>query len=82
MYEDEALAAMIERLTELDRVHSLNDQGGAPVTLQQDSVGCLPRIDSLQQQPMAQAEERRRVMQRPRIRSAHVGCARVEVAGA
>ena len=48
----------------------MNTEGRAPVTLQQDSVGRLSRMDAMQQQAMAQAEERRRGAERTRIKAA------------
>ena len=38
-----------------------------PVALDQQSVGRLSRMDAMQQQAMAQAEERRRAIERQRI---------------
>ncbi len=70
MTEDEARTALAERLAELDRLDVLSAEGRAPVTLQQDSVGRLSRMDAMQQQAMAQAEERRRGAERIRIRAA------------
>jgi len=70
MTEDEARTALAERLAELDRLDALSVEGRAPVTLQQDSVGRLSRMDAMQQQAMAQAEERRRGAERIRIRAA------------
>lgn len=70
MTEDAARTALTERLAELDRLDALSEEGRAPVTLQQDSVGRLSRMDAMQQQAMAQAEERRRVGERSRIRAA------------
>lgn len=70
MTDEEARTALTERLAELDRLDALSEEGRAPVTLQQDSVGRLSRMDALQQQAMAQAEERRRQAERARIRSA------------
>ncbi len=72
MSDDEARAALHARLAELDEQDALSSEGRAPVTLQQDSVGRLSRIDAMQQQAMAQAEERRRAAERVRIRSALV----------
>jgi DnaK suppressor protein len=68
--EDEARKALEARLAELDRLDALSAEGRAPVTLQQDSVGRLSRIDAMQQQAMAQAEQRRRAAERSRIRVA------------
>lgn len=70
MNEEEARTALTERLAELDRLDALSEEGRAPVTLQQDSVGRLSRMDAMQQQAMAQAEERRRMAERSRIRAA------------
>ena len=70
MTEEQARTALTERLAELDRLDALSEEGRAPVTLQQDSVGRLSRMDAMQQQAMAQAEERRRVAERSRIRAA------------
>lgn len=70
MTEDEARTALTERLAELERLDALSAEGRAPVTLQQDSVGRLSRMDAMQQQAMAQAEERRRQAERARIKLA------------
>ena len=60
MTEDEARTALAERLAELDRRDALSEEGRAPVTLQQDSVGRLSRMDAMQQQSMDLAKEERR----------------------
>lgn len=70
MTEDEARTALAQRLAELDRLDKLSEEGRAPVVLQQDSVGRLSRMDAMQQQAMAQAEQRRRAAQRARIAAA------------
>jgi DnaK suppressor protein len=70
MTEDEARTALTERLAELDRLDALSDEARAPVALQQDSVGRLSRMDAMQQQAMAQAEQRRREAERIRIKAA------------
>lgn len=70
MTEDEARTALAVRLAELDRLDAMSDEARAPVTLQQDAVGRLSRMDALQQQAMAQAEGRRRDAERSRIRAA------------
>lgn len=70
MTEDEAHEMLQARLEELDRLDAMSAGGRAPVTLQQDAVGRLSRMDALQQQAMAQAEERRREAERRRIRAA------------
>lgn len=70
MTEEQARTALTARLAELDRLAALSEEGRAPVTLQQDAVGRLSRMDAMQQQAMAQAEERRRAAERSRIRAA------------
>ncbi|MFB0612115.1 TraR/DksA C4-type zinc finger protein [Aurantiacibacter poecillastricola] len=70
MNESDARTALSQRLAELNRLDALSAEDRAPVTLQQDSVGRLSRMDAMQQQAMAQAEERRREAERARIRAA------------
>ena len=70
MTDNEARTALTGRLAELDRLDAISADGRAPVTLQQDSVGRLSRMDAMQQQAMAQAEERRRNAERTRIAAA------------
>lgn len=70
MTEDEARAALLARQTELTEEDRISAEGREPVTLQQDSVGRLSRMDAMQQQAMAQAQERRRAQERTRIGSA------------
>lgn len=70
MRETEARAALEARLSELDEQDRLSDESRAPVTLQQDSVGRLSRMDAMQQQAMALAAERRRKAERTRIKAA------------
>ena len=72
MTEEEARDALTARLAELDRLDALGAEGREPVTLQQDSVGRLSRMDAMQQQAMAKAEERRRHAERARIKAALV----------
>lgn len=48
----------------------MSAEGRAPVTLQQDSVGRLSRMDAMQAQAMALAAERRRASERRRIDAA------------
>ena len=72
MTEDEARKSLEARLAELDALDVMSAEGRAPVTLQQDSIGRLSRIDAMQQQAMAQAEERRRAAERQRLRAALV----------
>ncbi|MEL6529842.1 MAG: TraR/DksA family transcriptional regulator [Pseudomonadota bacterium] len=70
MTEDEARTALQVRQAELDREDSANADSRDTVELQQDSVGRLSRMDAIQQQAMAQAQERRRAQERVRIRAA------------
>ncbi|ABC64522.1 TraR/DksA C4-type zinc finger protein [Erythrobacter litoralis] len=67
MTEEEAKAALLVRQAELAEEDRISAEGRAPVTLQQDSVGRLSRMDAMQQQAMAQAQERRRNAERARI---------------
>lgn len=63
-----------KRLTELqemlDRESVASKETRATVELDQQSVGRLSRQDALQRQAMAEAEERRRSLQRKRIKAA------------
>jgi len=70
MTEDEARAALAARATQLAEQDRISAEGRAPVALQQDSVGRLSRMDAMQQQAMAQAQERRRNQERARIKAA------------
>lgn len=70
MTGEEARAALRKRLAELEREDGANADSRDTVELQQDSVGRLSRMDALQQQAMAQAQERRRESERKRILAA------------
>lgn len=70
MTQDEARAALLKRQAELDEEDRISAEGRAPVELQQDSVGRLSRMDAMQQQAMAQAQERRRAAERKRTEAA------------
>nr|WP_255548024.1 TraR/DksA C4-type zinc finger protein [Erythrobacter ani] len=61
---------MLKRQAQLAEEDRISAEGRAPVTLQQDSVGRLSRMDAMQQQAMAQAQERRRAAERARIDAA------------
>src|SRR3990170_4426225 len=69
---DEATARqrLLRRREELDEEDRISAVDRAPVTLDQNSVGRLSRIDAMQVQAMALAAERRRQAERLRIRSA------------
>lgn len=72
--DDAAILRWRERLesqrAELDAQDALGRDGRATVTLDQQSVGRLSRMDAMQQQAMAQATNARRDAMRQRIRAA------------
>ncbi|MDA7787680.1 TraR/DksA C4-type zinc finger protein [Sphingomonadaceae bacterium] len=70
MTEDEARTTLLARREELDEEDRISAEARGPVTLQQDSVGRLSRMDAMQQQQMALAAEQRRKSERSRIESA------------
>ena len=70
MTEDEARKRLLARKAELDEEDRISSEARAPVTLQQDSVGRLSRMDALQQQAMAQATQKRREAEKARIGAA------------
>ena len=70
MDDKEARLRLNARLAELDEEDRLAAEGSAPVTLQQDSVGRLSRMDAMQVQAMALATDRRRAAERQRIGAA------------
>ncbi|QUL37120.1 TraR/DksA C4-type zinc finger protein [Erythrobacter sp. JK5] len=70
MTEEEARQALLERQAQLEQEDATNADSRDTVELQQDSVGRLSRMDAMQQQAMAQAQERRRAAERARIRAA------------
>nr|WP_152501771.1 TraR/DksA C4-type zinc finger protein [Labrenzia sp. THAF82] len=55
---------------ELEALSEISEEARAPVTLDQQSVGRLSRMDALQGQAMAQASERQRRAQIQRIEAA------------
>lgn len=55
---------LLARREELLAEDAMSAEGRAPVTLDQDSVGRLSRIDAMQIQAMAQAQARRRKAER------------------
>lgn len=67
---DEARALLLARLEELKRQDALAAEATAPVTLEQDAVGRLSRVDALQLQAMALASQRRREAEKNRIEAA------------
>ena len=67
LHPDEAQRLLGGRLEELDRQEALAREAVAPVTLDQDSVGRLSRVDALQRQAMALASQRRREAERNQV---------------
>lgn len=59
-----------ERKRELEAMSEMSEEARAPVTLDQQSVGRLSRMDAMQQQQMAQAQERARKRDLVRIEMA------------
>jgi DnaK suppressor protein len=59
-----------KRISELDALEVSTKEARAPVTLDQQSVGRLSRMDALQGQAMALATEQRRKTERQRIKAA------------
>lgn len=58
---------------ELEQLHALTHAGSSdrsPVELDQQSIGRVSRIDSLQVQAMAHASERRRITRRKQLQQA------------
>ena len=70
MTQEEARTALLARQAELAEEAKANADSRDTVELQQDSVGRLSRMDAIQQQAMAQAQERRRNAEGLRIRAA------------
>lgn len=70
MTEAEAESALKSRLAELLEQDRISSADRAPVTLQQDSVGRLSRMDAMQQQSMAPAAGQRRNNERLRLEAA------------
>lgn len=61
---------LLKRLGELDEQDRISARDRDPVTLDQESVGRLSRIDAMQVQAMALAQERRRKAERSAISAA------------
>ena len=70
MTENEARERLIARREELREEIRMTAESRAPVTLQQDAVGRLSRMDAIQQQQMAEAKQRRREAEIGRIGAA------------
>lgn len=61
---------LLRRRAEFDEQDRLSEGDRAPVALDQESVGRLSRIDAMQVQAMALAQERRRIGERVAIAAA------------
>lgn len=70
MTDNEARQKLLGRRAELAEEDRMSMEARGPVTLQQDSVGRLSRMDAMQQQQMALAAEKRRQSERSRIAAA------------
>ncbi len=66
----ELRAEMEEEIKQLDQVDTASAEDRATVTLDQQSVGRLSRMDALQRQALAQATRRRREARRSRLKAA------------
>lgn len=67
---DKARATLLARREELRQLSDMTSDARQTVRVDQQSVGRLSRIDSLQQQAMAQATERQRAAELTRIEAA------------
>lgn len=61
---------LAEKKLDLESMSALSEEARAPVTLDQQSVGRLSRMDAMQQQAMAEAQERARKRDLVRIEMA------------
>ncbi|WP_235003819.1 TraR/DksA family transcriptional regulator [Jhaorihella thermophila] len=69
--EQAKFAALIRaRLMEIERENALGQDGRSVVQLDQQSVGRLSRMDALQNQAMAKAQQARRDLESRRLRAA------------
>jgi len=67
---EQARAALLARKAELETLSEISEGARDTVSLDQQSVGRLSRMDALQQQAMAQATERQRAGELQRIAKA------------
>ncbi len=67
MDEEDARERLLRRLKQLEEEDRTSEADRAPVSLDQESVGRLSRIDAMQVQAMALAAQRRRSAERDRI---------------
>ena len=64
------IKALKKRMHDLNQEEEINSDAGHTVTLDQQSVGRLSRIDALQQQAMAKALTKRRITEKKAIAQA------------
>lgn len=67
---DEIRALLEDKQAELTAIRDASAEARAPVSLDQQSVGRVSRIDAMQQQAMAKAQERQRAVDLMRIEQA------------
>ena len=67
---DNARAMLLKQKRELEELQKISEESRNTVTLDQQSVGRLSRMDAMQMQEMAQATERQRKLQLEKIESA------------
>ena len=70
MHDADARARLLTRLAQLDEEERMSGADRAPVSLDQESVGRLSRVDAMHVQAMALAAQRRRQAERDRIAAA------------
>ncbi len=70
MDEEDARERLLARVTQLEEEDRISEADRAPVSLDQESVGRLSRMDAIQVQAMALAAQRRRQAEKDRIAAA------------
>lgn len=65
-----AQTLLVSRKSELDELRRISEEAQGTVMLDQQSVGRLSRMDAIQQQAMAQAQDRARQKERVMIEAA------------
>lgn len=65
-----AQTLLVNRRSELDELRRISEDAQSTVMLDQQSVGRLSRMDAMQQQAMAQAQDRARQKERVMIEAA------------
>ena len=70
MDEEEVRKRLLTRLAQIEEEARISEADRAPVSLDQESVGRLSRLDAMQVQAMALAAQRRRQAEKDRIAAA------------